>query len=143
MKNTIIALALVASTVTLTACSQTERGTAIGAASGAIIGGAVTGRPAAHWQEPPSAALRAISSPGRTGTGTASIVTVVATATKPVAANRHRAETRNGPRGPFRRVLNRKEKCVQEPPLAFRSASSSFSRRSSSRLGTGSVSMTS
>nr|WP_298103957.1 glycine zipper domain-containing protein [uncultured Shinella sp.] len=44
MKNTIIALALVASTVTLTACSQTERGTAIGAASGAIIGGAVTGR---------------------------------------------------------------------------------------------------
>ena len=44
MKNTLIALALVASTVTLTACSQTERGTAIGAASGAIIGGAVTGR---------------------------------------------------------------------------------------------------
>lgn len=44
MKNIIIALTLVASTVTLTACSQTERGTAIGAASGAIIGGAVTGR---------------------------------------------------------------------------------------------------
>lgn len=44
MKNIIIALALVASTMTLTACSQTERGTAIGAASGAIIGGAVTGR---------------------------------------------------------------------------------------------------
>ena len=44
MKNTIIVLALFASTMTLTACSQTERGTAIGAASGAIIGGAVTGR---------------------------------------------------------------------------------------------------
>lgn len=44
MKNTLIALALVASTATLTACTQTERGTAIGAASGAIIGGAVTGR---------------------------------------------------------------------------------------------------
>lgn len=44
MKTTLIALALVASTVTLTACTQTERGTAIGAASGAIIGGAVTGR---------------------------------------------------------------------------------------------------
>ena len=44
MKNTLIALALVASTATLTACSQTERGTAICAASGAIIGGAVTGR---------------------------------------------------------------------------------------------------
>jgi uncharacterized protein YcfJ len=44
LKYTIFALTLVASTVTLTACSQTERGTAIGAASGAIIGGAVTGR---------------------------------------------------------------------------------------------------
>ncbi|MGB3878687.1 YMGG-like glycine zipper-containing protein [Shinella zoogloeoides] len=44
MKKTIIALCLVASTVALSACSQTERGTAIGAASGAIIGGAVTGR---------------------------------------------------------------------------------------------------
>lgn len=44
MKKTIIALALIASTVTLSACSQTERGTAIGAASGAIIGGVVTGR---------------------------------------------------------------------------------------------------
>ena len=44
MKNIIIALCLVASTVTLSACTQTERGTAIGAASGAIIGGAVTGR---------------------------------------------------------------------------------------------------
>lgn len=44
MKKTLVALALVASTVTLSACSQTERGTAIGAASGAIIGGAVTGR---------------------------------------------------------------------------------------------------
>ncbi len=44
MKKTIIALALVASTVTLSACTQTERGTAIGAASGAIIGGVVTGR---------------------------------------------------------------------------------------------------
>jgi uncharacterized protein YcfJ len=44
MKKTIIALTLAASTFTLSACSQTERGTAIGAASGAIIGGAVTGR---------------------------------------------------------------------------------------------------
>ncbi|HEV7245936.1 MAG TPA: glycine zipper domain-containing protein [Shinella sp.] len=44
MKKTIIALALVASTVTLTACTQTERGTAIGAGTGAIIGGVVTGR---------------------------------------------------------------------------------------------------
>lgn len=44
MKKTIIALALVASTVTLSACSQTERGTAIGAGTGAIIGGVVTGR---------------------------------------------------------------------------------------------------
>ncbi|MCQ4634054.1 MULTISPECIES: YMGG-like glycine zipper-containing protein [Shinella] len=44
MKNTIIALALVASTITLTACTQTERGTAIGAGTGAIIGGVVTGR---------------------------------------------------------------------------------------------------
>lgn len=44
MKKTIIALCLVTSTVALSACSQTERGTAIGAASGAIIGGAVTGR---------------------------------------------------------------------------------------------------
>lgn len=44
MKNSIIALALVASTLTLTACSQTERGTAIGAGTGAIIGGVVTGR---------------------------------------------------------------------------------------------------
>ena len=44
MKNTIIAICLAASSLTLAACSETERGTAIGAASGAIIGGAVTGR---------------------------------------------------------------------------------------------------
>ena len=44
MKKIIVALAGVASTVTLSACTQTERGTAIGAASGAIIGGVVTGR---------------------------------------------------------------------------------------------------
>lgn len=44
MKKVIIVVALVASTVTLSACTRTERGTAIGAASGAIIGGAVTGR---------------------------------------------------------------------------------------------------
>ncbi|ANH02950.1 MULTISPECIES: YMGG-like glycine zipper-containing protein [Shinella] len=44
MKNIIIALAVVASTVTLTACTQTERGTAIGAGTGAVIGGVVTGR---------------------------------------------------------------------------------------------------
>lgn len=44
MKKIIVALAVVASTVTLSACTQTERGTAIGAASGAIIGGVVTGR---------------------------------------------------------------------------------------------------
>ena len=44
MQKIIITLALVASTMGLSACTQTERGTAIGAASGAIIGGAVTGR---------------------------------------------------------------------------------------------------
>jgi uncharacterized protein YcfJ len=43
MKKIIIALALIATTATLSACTQTERGTTIGAVSGGIIGGAVTG----------------------------------------------------------------------------------------------------
>ncbi|MCP8896890.1 hypothetical protein KYK29_18340 [Shinella daejeonensis] len=44
MTKIALILALVASTAALGACTQTERGTAIGATSGAIIGGAVTGR---------------------------------------------------------------------------------------------------
>lgn len=82
MKNTIIALALVASTVTLTACTQTERGTAIGALpvpSSAVLSPVV---PAARSSARQSAVRPAISSPGRTAAATASTATATAAAMK-------------------------------------------------------------
>lgn len=42
MKKLIVAASIVLSALTVTACTQTEKGTAIGAASGAIIGGAIS-----------------------------------------------------------------------------------------------------
>jgi hypothetical protein len=42
MKKLIVAAAIALSAVTVTSCTQTEKGATIGAASGAIVGGAIT-----------------------------------------------------------------------------------------------------
>ena len=85
MKKILLVSALVG---TLASCTSTEKGTAIGAASGAVIGGAVTNSWGVRPSAPSVVAWSAQRSANRrSATATASIATATAGPTKLAAAN--------------------------------------------------------